>query len=72
MKIKLVLLLLMSCFLNTAFPQEIQDHSYLLSRFRISGGFVSLLSDAETFKLDHPFLNISYRSSEFDKFSTWS
>lgn len=56
--------------MQTIYPQIGKDKSFLLSRFRISGGFVTVLSEEVTFEINHPFLNISYRSSDFDKFSS--
>lgn len=52
------------------FPQTTEDRAYLLSRVKISGGFVTVLSEERNFDIDYPFLNLSYRSSGFDKFSS--
>ncbi len=69
-KIQLICFAFLCGVMQTIYPQTDTDKSFLLSRTRISGGFVTVLSDESTYEIDFPFLNISYRSSAFDKFSS--
>ena len=41
-----------------------------LSRFRLSFGYVNLLAEDDNFTFRHPFFNLSFRSSSFDKSSS--
>ncbi|MCZ7613586.1 MAG: hypothetical protein M5T52_08620 [Ignavibacteriaceae bacterium] len=57
--------------MSITFAQEntcIEKDSYQrLSRFRLSLGYVDLLSNYDEFR--YPFINLSYRSSGFDRSS---
>lgn len=70
MKYILLLSLVVGISYNKAFAQDVQDNSVLLSRIKIGIGIVQNLSKEKDFELNLPFLNISYRSSGFDKFSS--
>jgi len=48
----------------------VKDNSILLSRYRLSLGYVSLLSEDANFEFRHLFFNLSFRSSGFDKASS--
>ena len=41
-----------------------------LSRFRLSAGYVNLLSEDNNYAFRHPFFNLSFRSSGFDRSSS--
>ena len=49
---------------------RVTNNSVRLSRFRLSAGYVSLLSVDEDFEFRHLFFNLSFRSSGFDKSSS--
>jgi hypothetical protein len=65
------------CLLNTFSVSFSQLNSGLeenklikLSRYRLSFGYVNLLSEDDNFIFRHPFFNISFRSSGFDRSSS--
>jgi len=48
----------------------INSNLNLLSRFRLSVGYVELLENDYDYNFRHPFFNVSFRSSGFDKASS--
>jgi hypothetical protein len=70
MSIKSFLILFIGCIFSQSFSQDYQDQSVLLSRYKIGVGIVKNLSDENDFKIDRPFMNVSYRTSGFDKYSS--
>ena len=70
MSIKSFLIFFIGCTFIQAFSQDYQDQSILLSRLKIGVGIVTNLSTENNFKINRPFINISYRTSGFDKFSS--
>jgi hypothetical protein len=60
--------------LTIAFPQSNSDldssNFVKLSRFRLSFGYVNLLSEDNNYTFRHSFLNLSFRSSGFDRSSS--
>lgn len=60
--------------ISISFPQsntDLDDNNFeKLSRFRLSFGYVSLLAEDDNFSFRHPFFNLSFRSSNFDRSSS--
>ncbi|HEX7358815.1 MAG TPA: hypothetical protein VF270_13970 [Ignavibacteriaceae bacterium] len=60
--------------LKIALPQSNADldstNFVKLSRFRLSFGYVNLLSEDNNYTFRHPFFNLSFRSSSFDRSSS--
>lgn len=67
---KFILILLICAAQVRVLPQIYQEQSSLLSRVKLGLGAVTNLSDEKVFFIKHPFFNISYRFSAFDKFSS--
>ena len=59
---------------SISFPQsnsDLDDNALeKLSRFRLSFGYVYLLAEDDNFSFRHPFFNLSFRSSSFDRSSS--
>ena len=45
---------------------QVDDKSILLSRYRLSFGYVDLLSEDDNYEFRHFFFNLSFRSSAFE------
>lgn len=61
------LLLLSELLFSQSNSSAVDERDNLLSRYRISGGLVSLLFEENNFDFQYPFFNIRFRSSGFSK-----
>jgi hypothetical protein len=66
----ILLFLKSECLFSQSNDEALNENADLLSRYRLSAGYVSLLLDESIFDFHYPFFNFSYRSSGFTKTSS--